>query len=79
VEPVAGFFIVWLVFMLGSALVAALSVALWIWMIIDCVTRESDQGNDKLIWILVIVVVGPLGALIYLLVRRPERQRLLGR
>src|SRR4051812_30811222 len=28
---------------------------LWIWMLIDCATKETDQGNTKLIWILIIV------------------------
>jgi len=46
---------------------------LWIWMIVDCATKESSEGNDKLIWILIIVLTHLIGALIYLLVRRPKR------
>lgn len=46
---------------------------LWIWMIVDCATKEKSEGNDKLIWILVIVLTHWIGALIYLLVRRPKR------
>ena len=53
-------------------------VAFWIWMLVDCATKESSQGNDKLIWILVIIFTHWIGALIYFLVRRPERKRLLG-
>ena len=45
----------------------------WIWMIVDCATKENSDGNDKLIWILVIVLAGWIGALIYLLARRPKR------
>ena len=52
---------------------------LWIWMIIDCATREPSEGNDKLIWILIILLTHLLGALIYLLVRRPQRIREFGR
>ncbi len=48
---------------------------LWIWMIIDCATKEPSEGNDKVIWILIIVLTSWVGALIYLLVRRPERIR----
>ena len=51
----------------------------WIWMLVDCATKESGQGNDKVIWILVIVLTGWIGALIYLLARRPTRMRELGR
>ena len=45
----------------------------WIWMLVDCVTKEPSEGNDKLIWILVIVLTGWIGALIYLIARRPKR------
>ena len=55
------------------------STVLWIWMIIDCATKEPSEGNDKLIWILVILLTHLLGALIYLLVRRPQRIREFGR
>jgi hypothetical protein len=51
---------------------------LWIWMIVDCATKEPSEGNDKLIWILIIVLTHWIGALIYLLVRRPRRIEQLG-
>ena len=50
----------------------------WVWMIIDCATKEPSGGNDKLIWILVIVLTHWIGALIYLLVRRPKRIKQFG-
>ncbi len=50
----------------------------WIWMLVDCATKEPSAGNDKVIWILVIIFTHWIGALIYYLVRRPERKRLLG-
>ena len=52
---------------------------LWIWMIIDCVTKEPSEGNDKIVWLLVIVLLNWLGALLYLFVRRPARIRQYGR
>ena len=58
--------------------VVLLAIAFWIWMLVDCATKESSQGNDKVIWILVIIFTHWLGALIYFLVRRPERKRQLG-
>jgi len=51
---------------------------LWIWMIIDCATKEPSAGNEKLIWILIIVLTHWIGALIYLLVRRPARIQQFG-
>jgi hypothetical protein len=53
--------------------------ALWIWMLVDCATREADTGNNKVVWILVIALTNFIGALIYLLVRRPQRIAELGR
>lgn len=50
----------------------------WIWMLVDCASKEPSQGNDKLVWILIIVLTHWIGALIYFLVRRPERKRLFG-
>ena len=55
------------------------ALALWIWMLVEVLTRETDEGNNRLIWALVIVFTHWLGALIYLLVRRQERIRKLGR
>jgi hypothetical protein len=47
-------------------------------MIVDCATKEKSDGNEKLIWILVILLTHWIGALIYLLVRRPQRIQELG-
>ena len=54
-------------------LIALLATAFWIWMIVDCATKEPSGTNDKIIWILVIVFVHFLGALIYYFARRPMR------
>lgn len=51
----------------------------WIWMLIDCATNEPSQGNDKLVWILIILGLNWLGGLIYFCVRRPQRIRQSGR
>lgn len=53
--------------------------AFWVWMIIECATKEPSEGNDKLIWILVILLLNWLGALIYYFARRPKRIQLHGR
>ena len=37
----------------------------WILMIIDCAKREFKGENDKVVWILVLVFLGFLGAVIY--------------
>jgi hypothetical protein len=52
---------------------------LWVWMLVDCAMNEPAEGSDKIVWILVILFTHFLGALIYLLSRRPERRRLYGK
>lgn len=51
---------------------------LWVWTIIDCATKEPSEGNDKLVWIIVIVFTHLVGSLIYIFVRRPKRIQLYG-
>jgi sterol desaturase/sphingolipid hydroxylase (fatty acid hydroxylase superfamily) len=60
-------------------LIGLLCTALWIWMLIDCAMNEPAEGNDKVVWIVVIALTHVLGALIYLVVRRPQRRAQYGR
>ena len=59
-------------------LIGILGTVFWIWMLIDCATKESSQGNDKIVWVIVIALTHFIGAAIYFLVRRPTRLRELG-
>jgi hypothetical protein len=65
-------------FIIVVVAVVVLSIAFWIWMLIDCLTKEPAQGNDKLIWFLVIFFGSLLGAEIYYFIRRPERMSAFG-
>ena len=69
----------WLMFCLVAGTISLAGSVLWIWMLVEVLTRETDEGNNRLIWALVIVFTHWVGALIYLLVRRQERIRKLGR
>jgi hypothetical protein len=60
-------------FALMGVVIGIGGTVLWVWMLIDCATKEPDTGNDKIIWILIIIFTHWLGALIYFLVRRPKR------
>ena len=62
--------------LLSSVMAAGLTV-LWVWMIVDCATKE--KGTNKIVWILVIVLAHWIGALIYLLARRPKRIQIYGK
>jgi hypothetical protein len=52
---------------------------LWIWMLVDCATKEPDTGNSKVTWVLIIALTHIIGAAIYFFVRRPQRIAELGR
>ncbi len=55
-------------------LIGLAALAFWIWMIIDCVTKEPSTGNDKIVWIIIILFAQIVGAVIYYFLRhRPRR------
>ncbi len=63
------------ILVLGGMLFLGLPLlALWIWMLIDCLTKEADQ-SQKLVWLLVIIFVGFVGAPLYLFIRKLPRDR----
>ncbi|QDV53804.1 PLDc N-terminal domain-containing protein [Gimesia fumaroli] len=72
------FSILGLIFGLLSFVIGILATIFWIWMLIDCLKNEPSVGNDKIIWALVIIFLNGIGALIYYLVRRPERIKQTG-
>ena len=46
--------------------------AFWLWMLITVVTTEPE-GSDKIVWTLVVVFTGPIGAAIYFFARHIKR------
>lgn len=51
----------------------------WMWMLIEAATKEQPESQDRLIWVLIIVLTAIFGAVIYYFVRRPTRIATLGR
>ena len=58
-------------YLLGCMFVVA-AFAFWIWMIVDVVTKEPP-GNDKIVWLILVIALHWIGALIYYIVRRRKR------
>lgn len=54
-------------------------IPFWIWALMDCLKNEPSEGNDKLIWTLVILLGGAPGAMLYLAMRRSQRVRAASR
>ena len=67
------------VFMLGPVLVllfillGLLAFIFWLWMLVECASKEPSHGNEKIIWMLVIIFLNGLGATLYFFIRRPQR------
>jgi hypothetical protein len=51
-------------------LVALAATVFWIWMLVDCATNSRLTGNDKIIWVLIVLFLNWIGGLIYFLVIR---------
>jgi Phospholipase_D-nuclease N-terminal len=45
-----------------------------IWMIVDCVKYETNTGNMKLIWVMIILLL-PFGSFVYLFARKLGRDK----
>ena len=69
-----GFFgFVELVFVSLFLVIGLLGTIFWIWMLVDCATKERNQDTEKIVWILIILFTHFIGALLYLFVGRPRR------
>ena len=55
---------------------AVLATVFWLWMLVDALTNET-RTDEKILWFLVIFLLHFVGALIYFVVRRSGRSRLL--
>jgi len=64
-----------LMFILFGGAIGLLCLALWIWMLVDCLTNDGIPGSEKVAWVLVIFLLPLIGSLIYLFVGRPKRKR----
>jgi len=55
------------------AIIGLISFVFWIWMLIDAIQNPSLVGNQRIVWVLVIIFVPCIGALIYYFVGRSKR------
>jgi prolipoprotein diacylglyceryltransferase len=60
------------IFGLVFLVVGIAAFAFWLWMLIDAATKCPSEENKKLLWILVIIFTGIIGAIIYYFVQRPK-------
>ena len=54
--------------LLPLIIIGILFFLFWIIMLVDSATRKFKESSDKIIWVLIIILTGILGSLIYYLV-----------
>ncbi len=52
-------------FLMPLILIGALLFVFWLMMLIDSITRKFKGGSQKIVWVLVNILLGFLGTLIY--------------
>lgn len=63
-------FLIWLVIIIACILL----FIFWIFMIVDVAKRNFKSESDKIVWILVVILAGIIGALIYyFVIKRPDK------
>ena len=50
-----------------------LGTAFWVWTLIEVVTKEPEGAPEKTTWLLVVILAGVVGAILYWVIRRPKR------
>ncbi len=56
-------FVVLLLMLMFVAVI--LGAIFWVFMLVDAAKREFQDPNDKVVWVLVIALIGVIGAVIY--------------
>lgn len=60
------------IFFIIMAIIGLVAFIFWIWSIIDCVKRDFPGDNEKILWLVIIIILGVLGSLIYLIAGRKK-------
>jgi hypothetical protein len=68
-------------FLVGGACVlvwivlALASLIFWVWALVDAIQNPGLSSNERLLWVLVIILTQVLGAILYLLIGRKRGAR----
>lgn len=61
----AGMMIFWVIFGIGGFI-------LFLWALIDVIRRQFPNQNDKILWIVLIILISWLGPILYLTIGRKK-------
>ena len=63
-----------MIFMVVIIALMFLPLIFWILMLVDCAKRKYKKENDKVMWILIVALLGVIGAAVYyFVVKRPDK------
>ncbi len=62
---VVGWIIFWVIF-------AGVGFILWLWALIDCIRRQFSNPNDKILWLVLIILIAWIGPILYLIIGRKK-------
>jgi hypothetical protein len=60
-----GLLIFWILFV-------GVGFVLWLWALIDCIRRNFTNPNDKILWLVLIILIGYIGPILYLIIGRKK-------
>jgi len=63
-----------ILFLLCLLPLGLLSLAFWIWMLIDAAQNRGLDQNERIVWVIVVALLHFLGAVIYFFAGRPKRK-----
>ena len=69
-----GLGIIGVLFGLIFAGISIFAFVFWILMLVDCIKRKFKDDTEKIIWILVIIFTGIIGALIYYFIVKNKKK-----
>jgi len=49
-----------------------LGLILFIWALVDCIRRQFTNPNDKVLWLVLIILIGWIGPILYLIIGRKK-------
>ncbi|MEK6920964.1 MAG: PLDc N-terminal domain-containing protein [Nanoarchaeota archaeon] len=64
-----------ILFMFFGIMLVILTIIFWIWTIIDVARRDFKNSNERLIWLLLIILLGIIPSIVYyFVVMRPDNK-----
>jgi len=53
-------------------IIGIIGLILFIWALVDCIRRQFTNPNDKVLWLVLIILIGWIGPILYLIIGRKK-------